>query len=313
MNDLIRKTIAEQYGIAIDRITDAPRQFVAETYILDCQNIQYFCKIVTKPLFIRPIVESLPILKSLHEQGMDRAAYPIPTQKGDLYLRAGNALIVLFNYIAARQSEAYDYYSFGELIARVHSMTAKIHIPIPQEKFVYRYADTFPQQLEQIVKGEAGDAISRSLTSLVTKYNDEIHHDYDSFMSLRQELRGGRSRMVITHGDPGGNTLVKSPTDLYLIDWDSILLAPPERDTWFFVHEPEFIRGYRSHYPEYHADPALCRYFTYKRYFEDLVEYFTEIRGDGTEEHRRKNLTGLQNDCFEGWLRPAIRRFDPLS
>lgn len=312
MDNKLKQIIEKEFGFIINEITDAPRQFVAETYILECQDTKYFCKIVTKELFISPIIESLPILKSLHEQGLERINYPIPTKKGELSLRINNTLIVLFNYIDAKQSEKYDMYSFGKMIATVHSMTDKMSKSIPEEKYFYEYADTFQQQLELIMDHKDGDGITQNLKLLVAKYRDEIKHDYENFISLSHALSTKEFKFVITHGDPGGNTLVKSPTDLYLIDWDNIMLSPPERDTWFFQHDQEFMRGYRSIFPEYQVDEELSHYSTYKRYFEDLVEYFTEILGAGTEEHKLKNLKGLEQDCFEGWLRPAIRQFDPI-
>jgi hypothetical protein len=137
-----------------------------------------------------------------------------------------------------------------------------------------------------------------------------MRSDYQAFTELGDRLAAQEHTMVITHGDPGGNTLVKTPSDLYLIDWDDILLSPPERDTWFFQNKPEFIEGYRSVFPEYQVNQELSHYFTYKRYFEDLIEYFAEIRGNYTDEHRRKNLNGLRDDCLEGWLRPIVRKFD---
>ena len=312
MNDQLKKQIEEQYGLAIGNVVDAPRQFVAETYILECKDVKYFCKIVTKPLFIQPLVKSLPVLNELRLQGLERVNYPIPTKRGKLYLKENGALIVLFNYIDAKQSENYDFYSLGKLIATVHDMASKVSLPVAKEGFVYQYAGTFEKQFNDIITSTSSDEIAQLLKALLTKYLEEINHDYTNFMQLCQVLKTKEFAMVITHGDPGGNILAKSPTELYLIDWDNILLAPPERDTWFFQHETEFIRGYRSIFPKYQANEELSHFFTYKRYFEDLVEYFAEILGDGAEVHRQKNLNGLESDCLEGWLRPSIRRFDPI-
>jgi|GEM_PF-999764 hypothetical protein len=313
MDDHIRKLIEEQYGLAIESLVEAPRQFVAETFILNCSDIRYFCKIVDKPLFIPPIIESLPVINELYKKGLERLNYPIPTRKGELYLQKDGSLIVLFNYIDAEQSEDYDFYSFGRLISTLHSATSKIDVTTAKEDFDYRYAESFEKQLNNIVESDSADRITQSLRTLLIKYLDEVRHDYANFLDLSQQLKAGEHKMVITHGDPGGNTLVKSPTDLYLIDWDNILLAPPERDTWFFQHESEFIRGYQSINSNYQIDHRLSHFFTYNRYFEDLVEYFAEILGTGTEVYRKKNLAGLEEDCLEGWLRPSIRQFDPYS
>jgi spectinomycin phosphotransferase len=44
---------------------------------------------------------------------------------------------------------------------------------------------------------------------------------------------GPRSDWVITHGEPCGPNLLQSADgSLHLVDWDTVLLAPRERDIW---------------------------------------------------------------------------------
>ncbi len=47
---------------------------------------------------------------------------------------------------------------------------------------------------------------------------------------------------MLTHGEPHrGNTIVTA-TGVVLVDWDTCLLAPPERDLWLLVGEEPGIR-----------------------------------------------------------------------
>jgi len=57
--------------------------------------------------------------------------------------------------------------------------------------------------------------------------------------------------LVITHGDAGGNVLVKAPTIFILLIGMKILLAPPERDLWIHNNNTAFMAGYRSVFPHY--------------------------------------------------------------
>ena len=311
MDEKIQKLITDKYGFNIRQITDAPRQFVAETYIIETvDNTKYFCKIITKPLFIQPVIQSLPVLRQLHQSGLDRINYPLPTTSDELYVYSNETLVVIFNYIDALQSYEYNFYAFGALIAQMHNIKLNENVVVPKENFKYQYQGKFENELSQILSYVGDDEINKALKTVIEKYVLEIRDDYTKFLKLSDEIKLQNWNFVITHGDPGGNVLVKSPTDLYLIDWDNILLSCPERDTWFFQNEPEFIKGYQSIFPNYKVNQKLSHYFTYKRYFEDLIEYFAEITGDHSLEHRKKNLDGLKNDCFEGWLRPAIRKFD---
>jgi aminoglycoside phosphotransferase (APT) family kinase protein len=39
-------------------------------------------------------------------------------------------------------------------------------------------------------------------------------------------------RMVITHGEPSAANVLRTPAGLMIVDWESALLAPPERELW---------------------------------------------------------------------------------
>lgn len=312
--DELVKIIENEYNLKVDAIKPAQRQFVAETFVIkDINNKKYFCKVIEKPLFIPRVIKSLPILEEMHKQGIQRINYPLRTMlKNSLYIKRNNTLIVLFNYINAQQSYNYDKTELGKLIARVHKITSKIRLSIPMEEFSFKRRLAFEKHFENIIKGSFNDTILNSLKKCLLKYEKEIRHDLTNFSKTAIICKKIKVNMVITHGDAPGNTLVKSPADIYLVDWDDILLAPAERDIWFLIDDSSFMSGYREVYSKYKVNEDLRRYFIYKRYFEDLTEYFEEITGGHSEEHRKKNLQGLRDDCFEGWLRPAIRDFDPL-
>ena len=40
------------------------------------------------------------------------------------------------------------------------------------------------------------------------------------------------SRMVLTHGEPHPGNTMRTEQGWKLIDWDTVLVAPPERDLW---------------------------------------------------------------------------------
>src|SRR5262249_1930570 len=137
MLEHLRDILTTDYGLRDVRLTAAPRQYVADTYIVESANRPtYFCKVVDKPIWIPKILGSLPVLDPIHGLGFDRANYPIKTQSGALYLMVGNTLIVLFNYIQAEQSYTFDDTAFGRVLGEVHSLTSKIHVEMPQERFL---------------------------------------------------------------------------------------------------------------------------------------------------------------------------------
>jgi len=53
-----------------------------------------------------------------------------------------------------------------------------------------------------------------------------------TFDCLAGRVAARPERMVVTHGEPGAHNVLRTPAGLMLVDWDSVLLAAPERDLW---------------------------------------------------------------------------------
>lgn len=82
--------ILNEYGFSGLQVLKAPRQFVAETYILkDADDRMYFCKIVDKPMFVPKIVGGLPVLEEMRRRGLTRINYPIRTKGRFICKRRG--------------------------------------------------------------------------------------------------------------------------------------------------------------------------------------------------------------------------------
>jgi spectinomycin phosphotransferase len=54
-------------------------------------------------------------------------------------------------------------------------------------------------------------------------------------LDRRAARHAGADDAVITHGEPHPGNLLSTATGLVLIDWDTVALAPPERDLWMLV------------------------------------------------------------------------------
>ncbi len=69
----------------------------------------------------------------------------------------------------------------------------------------------------------------------------------ERYDGLAAASAGRPERMVLTHGEPhAGNTLVTSD-GVALIDWDTVLIAEPERDLWSLADEdPSTLDDYAA-------------------------------------------------------------------
>ncbi len=307
----LKKLLATHYNLRVTDIIDAPRQFVAETFFVNTENQTFFCKVIDKPFFIDVVISSLPALANIQDLGYSKINYPIPTASGDLFVKESGTLIVLFNFIDAPQNYDYDNAILGKTIAEIHQLTPKITAPINHEQFVFKHADIYREKLDQISTEDGRDEIAAELQKLMKTNYSTIVSAYKQFQIVAKNCSNTELDNVVTHGDAPGNVLVKSPNDIYIVDWDDILLAPAERDLWFMIDKQDFVDGYRREISGFKSSQIALDYYLLSRYFNDMVEYWTEILGDFTEEHRRSNFKQLSKELFseDGWLHPMVEEF----
>lgn len=73
----------------------------------------------------------------------------------------------------------------------------------------------------------------RASSDLVSQNGSAILRLLDRYDDLVTRARSGPGRQVLTHGEPHpGNTMRTAGGRWLLIDWDTALVAPPERDLW---------------------------------------------------------------------------------
>ena len=308
MNSEIRTAIEAHYGLTLQKCVSAPRQFVAETYILtDTQGRHCFCKCVDKPLFIPDIIKSLPVVEAMFAQGMDWIGYPIRAA-GTLHMFVGDTLVVLFNYIPAPQSYEYSEYVLGRRLGQIHSATSNVIADIPLEDFRFAYRSEFDRRFEVTLMAEPdAEPVVRSLQAVLRKHEAEICHYLAEYSRLSELCEAEACEMVITHGDAPGNVLVKSFEDIYLVDWDEVLLAPAERDTWIMDHFSRFIDGYRHSRPGYVVNTNMRSFYIYKYYFSSMMHYFSEILGAFESEYRLSHVRDLEGNLLTGWMLPKLK------
>lgn len=309
MNKTVQLAIEKHYDINIKGCTAAPRGFVATTYFLEDQNgKRYFCKVIDKPDFIPGIVDSLPIVEEMHNNGIDRICYPIRGIDG-LYHFVDDTLIVLYNHIPASQSFDYDLNTFGKLIAEIHSVTIKDTSVASKERLDSPLPKLFSERIENILSSQSADAVILEFKKLLMTHEEELRQNLAEYIRLKKLCPQKDLSLVITHGDVPTNILVKSPTDIYIIDWDELLLAPAERDLWMMDEYPEFMAGYKNIRPNFTINPTLRSYYILQYYFERIMHYAYEILNDSNDiDHRLKCIQKLSEGRMAGWRLPKVEQ-----
>src|SRR5207237_3649755 len=115
------------------------------------------------------------------------------------------------------------------------------------------------ETIERGRRGRAPAALKRHLD----ERSDDLRREWEEFLELARTCRAERFEMAITHGDWIFNLLQRPGGPLHLVDWDEMLLAPPERDAWYELYWPGYLEGYRRVRPGYEPKPLGLAFYLY--------------------------------------------------
>jgi spectinomycin phosphotransferase len=172
---------------------------------------------------------------ALAAAGLEFAVAPVPTADGQaLAPLGGEHAITVFPYLGGDvggELPPRDQLALIDMLARLHNAT-----PLAARTAPARRPDLPPRPALEAALGELsqpwhGGPYSEPARQLVTRHASSLGQALASFDELaREAARCGPP--VITHGEPHSDNILRLAGGLYLIDWGSAGLAPPERDLW---------------------------------------------------------------------------------
>lgn len=182
---------------------------------------------------------SLAVAADLRDRGAAFVVAPVRTADGEPLARAGGRFgVAVYPFVDGQSFDWGEFSSPGHrlgvlrLVAAVHGAPAAVRLRAPADDFAVPHRDALEAAFDPA--NDVADAGPYALaTSLLVRRNAapirELLARYDGLVA---RARSRPDRAVLTHGEPHpGNTMLTAG-GWVLIDWDTALVAPPERDLW---------------------------------------------------------------------------------
>jgi spectinomycin phosphotransferase len=242
------------------------------------------------------------------DAGLDFVVAPLPDTGGRVLRRlTGRYSLVVHQYLAECHSARDGVFesSAGRhavlaLLIRLHS--AKAARPPADDFEIPGRAGLLAALHTTGQPWQAGPYGTRS-RDLLARHAADLRALLAAFDELAARVRAQDGRMVITHGGPDAGNVLKTPDGLVLVDWESALLAPPERDLWALAEsDPGLLDAYTAATGTVIDAGALALY----RMWFDLAEISLYLRWfRGSHDDTADTAEGWQN--LQYYLRPAQR------
>ena len=281
--------LCEAYGLEVAGVTFLPLGADGNTAVFSvttADQTNYFLKL-RSGAFVETAV-SLP--KHLHDQGNPHIISPLPTQTGGLWAELGDYRMILYPFVAGRNGYEValteeQWRQFGAAVRQLHTTI----VPPELQAQILRYHTT--NRWREAVRGLLAmgepfvDDLARETAVFLQAKRDELLNLINRAEQLSVVV-DSLTDLVVCHADlHAGNLLLDDSGKLFVVDWDTLLLAPKERDLLFvgggllgnWCSAAEEVALFYAGYGETAVNRAALAYFRYDRLLEDIALYGEEL------------------------------------
>ena len=182
---------------------------------------------------------ALAAAQALHAAGRDFVVAPLPARDGEpLTPLAGSFAVAVYPFVAG---ESFDWGSYTpehrravlDLLVAVHTAPPQVRDHARPDDYAIPFRDTVTAVLDGSDSGDPGlGPYARPAAELLTAHAPGLRRALTRYDDLVSAARADPPGLVLTHGEPHPGNTMRTAGGWLLIDWDTTLVAPPERDLW---------------------------------------------------------------------------------
>ena len=181
---------------------------------------------------------------ALRDSGVGFVVAPIPTSQGETLRRIGSRYtIALFPFVDGNAG-TYGRYETAERTALL-TMLAELHEATPVVASVARRIDLalpgrdkLETALQDLTQTWSGGPLSEPARQTLARHASDVAELLTLLDHLFADIATRSTNWVISHGEPHAGNVIRTGESYVLVDWDTVALAPRERDLWMLVEEP---------------------------------------------------------------------------
>ncbi len=294
--------ILTEYGIEVREVTPAERGFYGETWCVHTENGQYFLKIDYLKNRKNDYRNSLDVIEYMTDSGISFIPKIIKTKRETTYGEFNGGMAAVFEYVRGQHLEQCSIEQLFGRLSKIYKLKTD-EISLKAENFGADTIDTF-----HILKNS--DGLPREFLQFIDKKAFIISGYEERLRYFSAKCREDKYVFHITHGDAGGNCILNDG-DIYIVDWDSVMLAPIERDAWVYMNDKRQLDIIYSVLAENHVDYIPCQnllcYYCYYFFFYYLDEYLKMILCTENSEHKKETARNMSEYLEDSWI---YRRLD---
>lgn len=323
---LIIHCLQEEYGLRAAEISFLPLGADLNTAVYRAvseERMAYFVKLRSGAFNEAAVA----VPNYLSQLGVRPIIPPLTTMSGKLWAKLEGFHLILYPFVEGlngfeRNLTRQQWIEFGAALKRFHraDIPRALTDKVPTETFSPQYREAVKLVLTQINEKTFTEPVAAEMAAFLKTKSTQIGDLVNRTEVYARILQNQHSRFILCHGDiHAWNLLVTDSDSFYMVDWDTLIFAPKERDLMFigaglggngFSPEEEEALFYQG-YGQTRVDPIALAYYRFERIIEDTAIFceqvlFTEVGG----EDRQQALVYLKSNFLPGHSLDLANLFD---
>jgi spectinomycin phosphotransferase len=279
--------LRDAYGLDIATVSFLPlgADFNTAVYrVTTTDGTYYFLKLRSGKF----LEASVSVPKYLVDLGIKQVIPPLATKTGPLWANLEPFKAILYPYVEGRNGvEAklsdQQWAQFGEAIKKLHSTDspASITKDVSRETFSSKWRETVKASLMHIDNEVFEEPVAVKMALFLKSKRCEILKLVERAEELALAIQKQPIDYVLCHADMHGWNLIVDKEALYIVDWDTPIFAPKERDLMFIgagiwdsgltpdEEESLFYQGYG----QTKINQDAMAYYRFERIIQDIGDY----------------------------------------
>jgi spectinomycin phosphotransferase len=257
---------------------------------------------------------TVAIPRLLSDQGMAQIIAPIATNTGRLWARMDAFALILSPFVAGQNGFEVDVsdrqrVEIGAALKRIHTLALpeSLRQRIPRETYAPYWRDLVRGYQARAEDTAFAEPVAGQLAAFLRAKRAIVDDLVLRAEQLGNLLQTRSLEFVLCHADIHAfNLLINASARLYIVDWDTLILAPKERDLMFVGSGIDnvwpSVREHALFYQGYGAteiDPIALAYYRFERIVEDIAAYceqllLTDQGGQDREEGLRQLVSQFE-------------------
>jgi spectinomycin phosphotransferase len=222
----------------------------------------------------------------LHEHGLQQIIPALRTPSGQLWAELAPFKVILYPFVEGKNGYERplsddQWTEFGRALKQFHTavIPATLTHNIKRESFSPHWRDTVKSFLARFERATFAEAVAVQMAAYLHSQRAETLALVQRTAQLAQQLQANPPNFILCHADiHAWNLLITDEGTLYMVDWDTLIFAPKERDLMFVggglggntrTPQEEESLFYQGYGPTDINQVALT-YYRYERIIEDI-------------------------------------------